>query len=109
MIDSLLINSLRTLNLPISRLKYTGDKSTFIVFQKYLEQVEGFSDDDEELIGHYYIVNLFTKGDFNEVSKNIKIKLKEVGFNKIYEAENYDNESGYYNKVFRFFYLEGVN
>lgn len=106
MIDNLLVEALKTLNIPVSRLKYAGNASTYIIFQKYLEQVEEYSNDDEEIKGHYYLVTIYTKENYLALSVRLKELIKEAGFKITYETEDYNNKSEYYEKIFRFYYFE---
>lgn len=107
-INKLIIDTLKPLNVPVSLLKYSGNNTTYIVFQEYLQQGEGFSEDDEELIGHYIQLNLFSKGDNTNLVKQIKELLKNVGFKRLNEYDFYESETSYYDHVFRFFYLEQI-
>lgn len=107
-INKLIIDTLKPLNIPVSLLKYSGTATTYIVFQEYLQQSEGFSEDDEELTGHYIQLNLFTKGDNTSLVKQIKDSLKVVGLKRTGEYDIYESETGYYNHIFRFFYLEQI-
>jgi hypothetical protein len=108
MINKLIIDSLKPLNIPVSLLKYTGSSDEYIVFQEYLQQSEGFSEDDEELTGHYIQLNLFTKGDNTSLVQQTKELLNNSGFKRQNEYDLFDNETGFYNHVFRYFYLEQI-
>jgi hypothetical protein len=108
MINKLVMDTLKPSNIPVSILKYSGSATTYITFVEYLQQSEGFSEDDEELIGHYIQLSLYTKVDNTVLAKEIKDLLKAVGFKRQNEYDLYESDTGYYNHVFRFFYLETI-
>lgn len=105
-INKLIIETLKPLNIPIARLKYIGNAETYIVFQEYLEQGEGFSDDGEEITGRYIQINIFSKTDYTSLVNNVKTSLIGVGFMRTSEYEIYENDTGFYNKIIRFKYNE---
>ena len=76
------------------------------MFNKYLQQGEGYSEDDEELTGHYIQLNLFSKNDNTTLVKQLKELLISANFKRLNEYEFYESDTCYYNHVFRFFYLE---
>jgi len=107
-INKLILDTLKPLNVHIARLKYTGSDNTYIVFQEYLEQGEGFSEDEEEITGHYIQVNIFSKTDYTSLVKEVKTRLISVGFKRQSEYEIYENDTGFYNRILRFYYEEEI-
>lgn len=107
-ISSLIINTLKPLKIPVKLLKYTGKETTYIVFQEYLQQGEGFSEDDVEITGHYILLNLFSKTDYTDLVVQTKSLLEDAGFKRTAEYELYENDTGYYNKILKY-YFEEVN
>lgn len=107
-INKLIIDTLEPLAIDIEPLEYGGKNTTYITFVEYLQQGEGFSEDDEELTGHYIQMNLVTRTSNIALVKQIKDLLKTVGFKRTGEYDIYDSETSNYNHVFRFFYLEEV-
>lgn len=107
-INKLIIDSLKPLNIPIARLKYTGDKTTYIVFQEYLEQGESHSEDTEEITGHYIQINVFSKVDYTSLVADVKTRLISAGFKRQNEYEMYENDTGFYNRILRFYYEEEI-
>lgn len=105
-INKLIIETLKPLDIPVKKLKYIGDAETYIVFQEYLQQGEGFSEDNEEITGHYIQVNIFSKTDYTSLVKDVKARLINVGFKRQNEYEIYENNTGFYNKIIRFKYNE---
>lgn len=101
-----ILKPLKSLGVPVSFQTHKGLECTYIVFNEYLNQGEEFSEDDEEITGHYIQINLFSKIDYTNLIKTIKTLMKKAGFKRLAEYDLYDTETRYYNHVFRFFYLE---
>lgn len=107
-INDLISQTLEPLNIPVKHFKYIGKNTTFIVFQEYLEQGESYSEDEEELTGHYIQVNIFSKTDYTSLVKEVKTRLIGVGFKRQNEYEIYENDTGFYNRILRFYYEEVI-
>lgn len=105
-INKLIIDTLKPLNIPTAFVKYTGSATTYITFVEYLQQGQDFSEDDEEMTGHYVQLNVFSKGNYNIIVEQIKELLSAEGFKRLNEYDLYESDTGYYNHVIRFFYLE---
>ena len=105
--NQLIINALKTLNIPISFAKYTGTDTTYLIFKVILEQGEKFSNDEEESTGYYIQLNLFSKSDYSSLVSQIKMLMKSANFKRLsdYDAD-FEADTGYFNHVFRFFYLQ---
>jgi hypothetical protein len=102
----LIIDILKPLKVPVAFQKYTGKASTYITFHEYMGRAEGFEDDEEVFTGHHVQVDVWSKKDYTNLVKDIKIKLKDVGFKRLDEADLYEKDTGLYHKGMRFFYLE---
>lgn len=106
MINKRIIDALKPLGVPVGFQKYSGKASTYITFHEYLASGEEFEEDVEAFTGHYVQVDVWSKEDYGILVKNIKVRLLEVGFKRIDEADFYETDTGLYHKGMRFFYLE---
>lgn len=104
--NKLIIDTLKTLNIPVSFQRYSGSAETYITFHVYLTQGEEFSDDEEESTGYYIQVDIFSKTDYTQLVVNVKNMLQSVGFKRQNEIDLYEKDTGLYHKGIRFFYLE---
>lgn len=105
-INNLIIDTLEPLNIPVNFQTYEGTEETYITFFTYLEQGESFADDEEKTTGHYIQVDVWSKGNYNKLVKQVKELLKQVGFKRKYEIELYESDTKIYHKCIRFFYTE---
>lgn len=91
--------------IPVEFLRYHGEEETFITYQQ-IDIDDVFSADDE-IIGYieYYDFDIYSKGNYFNIVKELKKILKENGFmwqpsktsNDIFE-----DDTGYYHKTFCF-------
>lgn len=108
-ISQLILDTLKPLNVPVAFLKYKGKENTYIIFQEYLQQGEGFSEDMEEITGHYIQLNIFSKGNYNSLVKKVKELLGNAGFKRLNENDLYENDTELRNHIIRFYYSEEVS
>lgn len=106
LINALIINTLKPLNIPVGFQKYSGKEDTYITFHEYIASGESFEDDEEIFTGHYIQVDVWSKTSYEVLVKNIKKLLKEKGFKRLNEVDLYEKNTGLYHKGIRFFYLE---
>lgn len=97
--------------IPVRRLRLSStdtekDYDQYIIVTEYNQQGELYADDEEIATTHSIQINLFTRLNYVTTVKEIKRLLGEIGFVRTNEYENYENETGYYNKVIRFYYVE---
>lgn len=106
MINSLIIEALKPLGIPVSFQKYNGKESTYITFFNYLEQGEQYADNEEKETGYYIQLDLWSKNDYTELAHNIKDYMKAAGFIRTSAADLFESDTKIYHKVMRFFYLD---
>ena len=71
-----IIDALKNLGVPVEFQTYPGAETTYITFFNYLEN-QGYFEDDEATIGSSYIqVDVWTKGDYTTLVKNVLEALK---------------------------------
>ncbi|MBT2600945.1 MULTISPECIES: hypothetical protein [unclassified Oceanobacillus] len=90
---------------PTSQGTYTGDEDTYIIFNEY-NQAAWLSADDEELwTKHFYQVDVFSSGNYNNLVKQLKKAMKEAGFGRMFESGTYESEMEKHRKILRFSYI----
>lgn len=105
-IDKLIINTLKPIGIPVNFQTYKGSENTYITFFEYLQQGEQFSDDTEEITGHYIQIDVWSKRNYNKIVRKTKRLLKTKGFIRKFETELYESDTKIYHKIIRFFFIE---
>lgn len=104
-LNELIINTLKPLNVPVSFAKYNQTADTYVVFLEYDQGGSLFADDEEKKTKHLYQVDVFSKGNYLKLVKELKKLLKEVGFSRTFETETYEDEMKRFRKILRFSYI----
>lgn len=105
--NKLIIETLKPLKIPIHFRNYSGKEDTYITFFTYLEQEEEFADNETILTGHYIHIDVFSKGNYNEIIKQAEKLLKANGFIKQRHFDApYEKDTGFYHKILRYLYEE---
>jgi len=103
--NSLIIDTLKPLGVPVSFLTYTGESRPYIVFQE-LDQRSSFdSDDVEEITNHFIQLDVFHTGNYTSLVESVKASLKAIGFTRQSEQDLYEPDTKLYHKVLRFNYF----
>ena len=90
--------------IPISYMKYKGSESTYLTYYTYLTKGESFADDVPVCVGTYATIDIFSKGNFKKVLKEVKRILKENGFTWIDdESEDYEENTGLFHIPVNFY------
>lgn len=106
MINKLIINTLKPLNIPVCFQRYSGKSETYITFHEYLETGEEYEDDEESLTSHYIQIDVWSKSDYTSLVKEVKNLLITAGFQRLNEADLYEEDTKIYHKGLKFYYLE---
>ncbi len=106
MINSIIIETLSDIGVPVAFQLYSGEASTYVTFHEYIQSGEAFEDDEERFTGHYIQVDVWSKSDYSVLVTLTKEKLKAAGFNRQDEMDLYEKDTGIYHKGLRFYYLE---
>lgn len=106
MINKLIIDALKPLNIPVSFQKYTGKADTYITFHEYFTSGEEYEDDEVALTAYYIQVDVWSKADYTDVVKRIKELLRRAGFKRLNEADLYEEDTKIYHKGLKLYYLE---
>lgn len=90
-INKLIIDTLKSLNIPIRYRIYSGDETTYITFFEMNNFDEDYSDDENETNVHSLQIDLWTKTDStelkNKIRKALKNKFYDVTSNDLYEKD----------------------
>lgn len=112
LIEQLFANfSVDGIAVPVSFLRYEGDKTTYVVYMETDADASYSGDDD--LLGYvdYYDFDVYAwsqgefKGNFLKIVKSIKQILRDNGFTfqpSRTSADMYETDTGYYHKTLSF-------
>lgn len=106
--NKLIIDTLKSLGVPVSFQVYSGTATTYITFFNYSENVESYADNKETSISNYIQVNVFSKGDYTDLVNSVLEALKQAEFRRTYVTEMYESDTKFYHKVIRITKNEGV-
>ena len=92
-------------NIPVSFLKYDGKSTTYITYQSISN--DGALSGDDEILGYidYYDFDIYSKGNYFNIVKEVKQKLKENGFMwqpSMSSEDMYEDDTGYFHKTLCF-------
>lgn len=103
-LNKLIIDTLKPIGIPVALLTYTGTATTYITFFKYNEIGEVFAEDTEQETRHSIQIDVWSKGNYVDVVKQVKKLLKEQGFSRVTAHELYEDDTKIFHKVIRFYY-----
>jgi hypothetical protein len=102
-INSLIIDTLTPLEIPVDFQTYDGDEETYITFFFYNESGALFADDDEQSTIYYTQIDVWGPYNLEGIVKQAKSLLKQAGFNKRFIGDGpFLEEKGIYHKIMRF-------
>ncbi|MEG0729628.1 MAG: hypothetical protein RR420_08400 [Anaerovoracaceae bacterium] len=106
MINKLLIDFLKPLNIPVVFQKYSGKAETYITFHEYLATGEVYEEDEEAFTGHYIQADVWSKNDYTSWVNSIRELLIKAGFKRLNEIDLFEEDTKIYHKGMKFYYLE---
>ncbi|WP_027628115.1 hypothetical protein [Ruminiclostridium cellobioparum] len=107
-VNPLIEDALSNIGCPVSPIKYSGKSESYITYYTLLESDEIFADDIAIGAGTEATVDVYSKGNFKSLVKEVKKKLKQAGFSILPSGlELYEPETGYYHIVIEI-YIEGM-
>jgi hypothetical protein len=105
-LNSIILNTLKPLNVPVSFQNYTGAALTYITFFE-INQTPAIHADDEELQSNHSVqIDIWSKGDYTQLVTQVKDEMKKVGFKRTFETELYESDTKTFHKVIRFNYVD---
>lgn len=92
-------------NIPVSFLKYEGKQTTYITYENI--SIDGSLNGDDEVIGYfdYYDFDIYSKGNYFSIVREVKRILKEADFiwcPSMSSGDMYEDDTGYYHKTLCF-------
>ncbi|APM39871.1 hypothetical protein [Clostridium kluyveri] len=102
MINSLIVQTLEPLKVPVSFQKYRGKENTYITFFNYLEQGEHYADNEEKETGYYIQIDVWSKNDYTELVENVTNSMKAAGFRRTSAADLFEEDTKIYHKMLRY-------
>lgn len=105
MINKEIFDALESLEIDVAFEDYDGSDDTYIRFF-FLPPVPFDTDDDEHYTTHYVQLDLFTKWNYGQLTKQIKQKMKQAGFKRNFEDQRYEKETKLYHKILRFYIIK---
>lgn len=106
LMNNLILETLKPLNVPVSFQKYSGKAKEYITFHEYFGTGESYEDDLETLTGHYIQVDVWSKNDYTKLVNDVRQMLILNGFKRLNEIDLYEEDTGIYHKGLKFLYLE---
>lgn len=104
--NSLIVNALKSLGVPVSWQKYSGTETTYITFFSYNEQGEQFADDLELVTGYYVQVDVWSKSDYKNLADQVRSLMEAVGFSRTTAQDLIEFDTLIFHKAMRFSYFE---
>lgn len=102
--NKLIMDTLKPTGVPISFHVYSGVADTYITFFAYNEMGIVFAEDVEQIERLSIQVDIWSKGNYSALVKQVKALMIQAGFTRIYATEMYENDTKIYHKVYRFYY-----
>lgn len=105
--NKLIIDTLSPLNIPVSFQTYSGVSNQYITFFFYGDKGELYEDDKEASTGYYVQIDIWSKGSYTNLVKEVKRLMTEAGFIKRPSGpELYEDDTKIYHKPLRFVLCE---
>ena len=99
--NKLIKDTLKVLGYPVSFQTYSGTETTYITFFNMLEDLGTFEDDEATTEDYYIQVDVWSKGDYTLLVKNVLEALKNAEFRRKYVTEFYEKDIETFHKVIR--------
>lgn len=103
-LNKLIVDTLRPLGYPVSKGRYNQKADTYIVFIEYNQNARLTADDEEIVTRHFYQVDVFSKGNFDDLVNDVRNKMIEAGFMRMFESRTYDEDMNMHRAIMRFNY-----
>lgn len=113
LIETILANfTVDEVEIAVAYMFYKGHGEPYVVYMQ--QDADGSLSGDDDLIGYvdYYDFDVYAKGNYFNIVKELKRILKENGF--IWQPSRssrdmYETDTGYYHKTLNFAYLKEEN
>ncbi len=93
---------LKALNIPVTFQVYKGTAKTYITFFEYNMQNEEYSEDEIEIQGYYYQIDIWSVEDYTELVTKTKELLEANEFKFIDQEDLYEKDTKIFHKGLRY-------
>lgn len=107
-INSLIINTLNPLGMPVAFLIYSGTVRPYLVFNVIDERSHFLADNVEKATEYTVQVDVYHTGNYTSQVDAVKQAMIAAGFSRLSEYDLYEPDTAIYHKAIRFFYYEEV-
>lgn len=91
--------------IPIAFLNYTGNSNIYLTYYTWFDEPDNFHDDEHHAETAFGTIDIFSKGNFKGILRQVKNRLKQNGFTWTDNApETFEKETGYYHVPVNFYY-----
>jgi len=97
---------LQPTGISVTKLRYSGNDTTYITYFNYNEQGEAFAEDIEIATSYYIQVDIWTKDDFTDLYNQALSLMTQAGYYRTYAYELYESDTQLKHKIVRFQYVE---
>lgn len=89
--------------IPVKFMFYKGDKDVYITFQEIDKFPKLMADDECEYSAPRYDIDIYSKGNFIEILKEVKQRLTNAGWTWVEDSEDlFDADTKFFHKVTTF-------
>lgn len=97
------METLKELNIPVTFQVYKGTAKTYITFFEYNMQNEEYSEDEIEIQGYYYQIDIWSVEDYTELVARTKELLEAKEFKFIDQEDLYEKDTKIFHKGLRYY------
>ena len=97
-------DALLPIGVPVYTLSASNTVDQYIILTEYNQAPSINADDDELSTKYFYQVDVYTKGDFTVIVKEVEDRLKQAGLKRMFSSETYDSDAQKFRKILRFSY-----
>ncbi|MBB6451985.1 hypothetical protein HNQ94_000406 [Salirhabdus euzebyi] len=106
-INKLIKDTLEPLGIPVDKIE-NSIADTYIVYTEYNRASMLNADDEEKATKVFLQVDVFSKGNYEQLVIDVKRLMKEAGFGRMFESETYEVEMKKFRKIIRFSYATDI-
>lgn len=101
-INSIVLNALKDIGVPVAFQVYDGDEETYITFFEYNQFSALAADNEEQITAHFIQIDVWSSSNYSSLVDRVKMKMKEIGFRRTSEADLYEPDTEIFHKAIRF-------
>ncbi len=106
-VNTLVLQTLKSVGLPVMRQVYTGSADRYITYQLIHAADREYQDDAAVAVEYTFGVDIYTAGPPDNLISAVKNVLKAAGFQDVtIEGEIFEDETKRYHIPLQFYYTE---